>query len=726
MKKINLYLMLAAFAGMAASCAEDIYNPSEEGQLALNTTISEEVDVISRAYDAESLKESCEIWISNSKGLVRRYQGVGEIPASINLVNGAYVAEAWAGDSVSASFDKRCYKGRVEFDIKSGVTTRVDLACKIANVVASVSYPDNIGEALTDYTMTIGHKKGTLDFVGNEKAKGYFMMPNGETDLTYTLRGKLLNGDPFEYSGVIANAKPTTWYVLNIEYHGSTQDVGGAAFSIVIDKHEIVQEDGFIVTAAPKFSGYGFELSEGLSGESKSFGRQTVYIASANDITSVRLSSDSFSSLIPALGGSDFDILSTSISQTVVNTLNEAGITWRKYDQDGGTIVQVNFEETFTNALENGIYDFEMVATDNENLRSRATVRFNVSDAKAEARPVETETITLTGATLRGVVTKEGVENVGFRYRKAGAADWKEISATPLSRALAVGSTFEAKLTGLESGTKYEYLALFDGSASNLVLSFFTDEVPVIPNGGFETWNTSAKAWLVAADENSMFWDSGNHGSSTMNKNITGPESTIKHSGNYSAKLESQFVGIGALGKFAAGNVFIGKYLATEGTDGILGWGRPFDFKYLPKAVRVWVKYSPATINSKEATTVDGVFTKNTGDLDEGIVYLALCDDTDTGKNTYESETWSVVVKTKSKQLFSKNDANVVAYAEKVFTEATAGDGLIEFVLPIEYFKQNTTPTRLMFVASASRYGDYFCGGRGSVMYIDDIELIYE
>ena len=55
MKKINLYLMLAAFAGMTASCAEDIYKPSAEGQLALTPTMSEDVDVISRAYDAESL-----------------------------------------------------------------------------------------------------------------------------------------------------------------------------------------------------------------------------------------------------------------------------------------------------------------------------------------------------------------------------------------------------------------------------------------------------------------------------------------------------------------------------------------------------------------------------------------------------------------------------------------------------------------------------------------------
>lgn len=724
MKKIKLYTVLAAIAALTASCAEDFDNAAAEGKLALSTSISDDVEVVSRAYDPESLKESCEIWISNSKGLVRRYQGVSEVPASIDLVGGSYIAEAWAGDSVPASFDKRCYKGLTEFDIKGGTTTSVSINCKIANVVASVTYPDNITDALADYTMTIGHKGGTLDFVGNEKARGYFMMPSGETDLSYTLRGKLLNGKDFEFSGIIANVKPATWYILNVKYNPATQENGGAIFSIEIDKHVIEVENNVIVTAAPKFSGYGFDLTEGLSGEEKSFGRQTIYIASANDINSVQLSSESFATIIPALGGTDFDILSSSMSQSVISTLNNAGITWKKTDEQGGTVVQVNFEETFTNMLSNGIYDFEFVASDNENLRSRATLRFNVTDAKVEARPVDPEETTMTEATLRGVVTKDGVEEVGFRYRRAGSEAWTEVAATPVSRALTAGTVFEARVSGLTPGTAYEYMATYDKIASAVTQSFATDAVPVIPNGGFEIWRTSSTPYLIAADESSMFWDSGNHGSATMSKNITTPESSIKHSGTYSAKLASQFVGVGSIGKFAAGNIFVGEYLGTDGTDGILGWGRPFDFKYLPKAVRVWVKYTPAKGVSKKGAE-DGYI--GVGEMDQGIVYMALVDDTDTGKNTYNGETWGIVIKTKSsqRQLFSKTDANVVAYAEKVFTEATEGDGLLEFIIPIEYLKTGVKPTRLIFVASASRYGDYFSGGDGSVMYIDDVEFVY-
>lgn len=58
------------------------------------------------------------IWISNSKGLVRKFDGVGQVPAEgIWLNSDNYIAEAWTGDSVSASFDKKYFKAREPFTI---------------------------------------------------------------------------------------------------------------------------------------------------------------------------------------------------------------------------------------------------------------------------------------------------------------------------------------------------------------------------------------------------------------------------------------------------------------------------------------------------------------------------------------------------------------------------------------------------------------------------------
>lgn len=48
--------------------------------------------------------------------------------------------------------------------------------------------------------------------------------------------------------------------------------------------------------------------------------------------------------------------------------------------------------------------------------------------------------------------------------------------------------------------------------------------------------------------------------------------------------------------------------------------------------------------------------------------------------------------------------------------------------IPLEYkdSAKTTELTHLVIVCSASKFGDYFCGSTGSVMYLDDFELVYE
>ena len=217
-----------------------------------------------------------------------------------------------------------------------------------------------------------------------------------------------------------------------------------------------------------------------------------------------------------------------------------------------------------------------------------------------------------------------------------------------------------------------------------------------------------------------MYWDSGNHGSKTMGKDVTTSETSIKHSGNYSAKLQSQFVGIGSIGKFAAGNAFVGKYLKTDGTDGILGWGRPFYYK--PTALKGYVKYTPGTVKYTASGAPDIV----SGQPDKGIIYVALltADKSAQGDSNYPD--WPVVVRTSDAHLFKKDASNVIAYGELVLDEATQGSGMIEFTIPIEYYEsmKNEDVYYLVLVCSASKGGDYFAGG-DSVMYIDDFEFVY-
>ena len=62
---------------------------------------------------------------------------------------------------------------------------------------------------------------------------------------------------------------------------------------------------------------------------------------------------------------------------------------------------------------------------------------------------------------------------------------------------------------------------------------------------------------------------------------------------------------------------------------------------------------------------------------------------------------------------------------EKLFTEATAGDGLIELTIPLDYRRQDVKPSYIVLTASASKGGDFFSGSSSSKMWLDDFELVY-
>ena len=712
MKKILFYGALLAMPviTLLSSCSEDKDEFRGEGRVFINTAISSDVKVVSRDA-SEDLASSCIVWISSEKGLVRKYEGINNVPADgIKLVGGRYIAEAWAGDSVSASWDARYYKGRQEFTVTSGDVT-VNLQCKIANVLASVKYAASVDEALSDYKMTVSHDRGSLTFEGKDERVGSFMMPSTDKNLAWKLEGKDFKGNAFVKEGVIENVQPAHQYVLNVKYTPSSSSVGGGFLTIEVDDTEVVIEDEITIVSAPQISGYNFDIDQQIVGEAGNVGRYSVIVAGATELKSVILASADLASLL-AISGNDVDLL--NMTDDVKNSLDAKGLDFiYTYDAENDlSTLKVNFEETLTAALAEGEHVFNFKATDKNGKFTSKDLKILVSNASVSANATIDYEVWPTSVTLRGNLLKSDAANPAFKYRKAGASAWTTVAAT------VSGNTFSAQVTGLTPGTKYEYVTACDGYESSDVKSFTTQAAATIPNGDFETWNTSGKAYLLAADESSMFWDSGNHGSATMNKNITQPESAIKHGGNYSAKLQSQFVGIGSIGKFAAGNAFVGKYLATEGTDGVLGWGRPFTSR--PAALKVYVKYTPGTV-AYTSGDVPGVAK---GDKDKGIIYLALLDGT---TQSYNSYSFPVIVKTKAstRQLFDKNASNVIAYGEKIFTEATSGEGLIEVTIPLDYKKTNVIPSNLMIVCSASKDGDYFVGGN-SVMYIDDMTFVYE
>lgn len=717
-------LAVAASSMMLAGCsADDLFGPRDgEGTLSLTASIGNDVKVVSRA-DADQLRadygESLLLWITKpGEGPVRQYNGIDNVPTDpVTLHSGSYVAEAWAGDSVAASFDKKYFKGYTPFEITNGNSTAVEVKCNIANVVVSLSFDESVDAALKSWTVTVANGEESITYEGHDARKGYFMMPKKADNekLTLTLEGTASNGDAYSQTADIEAPKGGYEYKVNFSHTPGSFNDGGAFFTITVDETEIVVEDELVITLAPEIFGIDFDIAQEQAAATGEMGRKCVFISAVDRLSSLTIES---ANLQHYLGGSTADVF--SLSESALARLAAAGINFMTYKNEAGEInrVRVNFEADFTNNLVSGLHTFKFIAGDNGDgteKTSEATLSLRLSNAAVELQEATDVSYTTTTFVATIVKPDELTGNVGFNYREKGASDWIFVAGTNN------GTTLTATVDNLKFGTPYEYCAVAGGYTSP-AKELTTLTPPQLPNASFEQTSTASdKALMFSADPNDFYWDSGNHGSQKMSKNVTEVTTKYFHSGKQGLCLHSQFVGFGAIGKFAAGNIFVGKYLATEGMDGVLGWGRPFNCPIRPKALKVWARYEPVNITHDGNGVIPSV---SKGDPDNGIVYIALVTDQ---TMSYNSETWPQIVKTSSssRQLFNPSGSNVVAYGEHVFTSATTESGLVEITIPLNDVNPNLTVSNIIIVASASRYGDYFVGGNGSLLYLDDFELVY-
>lgn len=307
--------------------------------------------------------------------------------------------------------------------------------------------------------------------------------------------------------------------------------------------------------------------------------------------------------------------------------------------------------------------------------------------------------------------------NNGFEYRAQGSDTWIRIDNTQTE---AEGGVFKYRLSGLKEQSTYISRAYSDEDYSDEV-TFTTGVTQQLPNSSFENWHKLDKPWLVYAEGENMFWDSGNQGATTLSTNgsVTTPVTSPVHEGIYSAQLASDYKGAGSLGRFAAGNLFTGEYIDTKGLSGAwLDFGRPFT-KH-PTKLRGWYKYQPGLINYTDATLTAEFIAEGAvmGNTDKAHIWVALrdadapirLDNTVRPGGLYDC----------------RKDPYLIACGELVQHEATVGSGLVSFEIEIKYYATDRVPTYIAVVCSASKYGDFFTGSTDSTLWLDDFELVYD
>ena len=299
-----------------------------------------------------------------------------------------------------------------------------------------------------------------------------------------------------------------------------------------------------------------------------------------------------------------------------------------------------------------------------------------------------------------------------IEWKKADDSDWDENSHVIEYYELTESGTdnIKATLKGLEPNTTYEYRLCYEDGEEEFIgssITFTTEEQIPLYNGGFENWWVNGNV-AYPNEQGFSYWDTSNPGSASFGGSNTVETINPVHGGGKAAKLESKYIVI----KFAAASLYTGTFGQLIGTNGAkLNWGVPFASR--PTALKGYMQYSPKVINRVGKNLPADAPTE--GDLDQCTMYCALLSEAlvvdNTNMNTFPD--W-------------ENDPRVIAYGTLPAEQNVDSKGKWKRVnIPFVYRDLDKKPTHLLVVFSASKYGDYFHGGEGSTLYVDDFSLEY-
>lgn len=682
MKKIFTILCLALLAASCQrECGDEPILPADQGALKMSVALSG-----TPAAD-QSIAVKIYRVADTERQLIRRYTSLSDIPDYLALLADDYCVTVEAGEKLPASMTDKSYRGEKEFSVEPGAVTAVTVDCRLLSTIVDVEYDATIAEKFESgyaTTVAVGEScdKNTLSQQGTPHLKfdasgeGYFIMPEGETSLAWQFEGTHTAEGEIIKSGIIADVKPAVRYTIRFAY---SKDADGM-LSITATVDESVEEfdDHISFSPDPTILGDGFDIAE----EQRYAGDEHRYLVSALA---------AISELGVSIDGQHYDLLSGSHAGIGVSITDDKNIT-------------VTLGEELFSTLCGGNHTVIFNVTDADGGKAEQSVSY-LTQGINPLLPADYDLWYCT-ATFSATVFDPAATTCRIAYREQGG-EWKSIEAvrTADDTVSATGGDFFA-------GKNYEYRLLIGQTQAGASLQTATPDGAQVPNGNMESWSKPGKAYFPYADGDAAFWKTGNEGSTTLGDsyNLTTP-STDVHAGSEgttSAYLKSLFAGIGSLGKFAAGNLFIGEF-SMKGMNGMVDFGRPFTYTAKPRALSFWLKNNPGQINNNSGKPVSGT------DINQAVIILANWSsprrvDTSDIENTF------LDVDNLDKE------PGVVAYG--VFRTQEAATEWYERTIELTYVSDER-PNYLMISFAASAYGDYFCGSTDSYMYVDDIKLIY-
>lgn len=740
MKLNRIYiLLLLLFSVVSCTRQEDVILKGENGYINFNVSQDKSLVVVNTRVADPIYK----VKILNNAGVaIKTYDNHKEITGPIALKPGKYtiVGISYNQESVMAAdangkypedyqalFDKPVYQAQQEVEVVKGKTENVNLLCTLSQVKVSVKTDDVINASFKEVIVTVTNAQdftsGDNNLIFSSKdatinKAGYFKNNIGTLRYTITLTnndGEVSSGD---VTGLIEGVNAREHYILNLTL---SDDDEGSAIVPGITADPSTNDRYFNVKinlnkkAKPLFTSVGLDLtSTPLAGNSVE--PVVTYIALASNLErkiTVQAAAGIKSLVVThnnatlAENGFPRRFNLANLSQMESDSISRNLFKWS--GNVAGAEETVLDLTSFIHYLPLGNYAMTFEVMDMQNQMVSKDLNFAVIPAEeiSTLSPSSNPAVRNTGAIwgkhayLYGMYnTQSQPSGMGFEYKKEGSDSWTKVT----SGLVVSGVYYYVKVTGLTPSTKYVYRAISEKEPSATEVKFTTLPANQIYNMRFEEWNGNS----ANASGATQIWDNGNEAASLANISPTTKTSTTATgSSQYAVQLKSE----SAMGVLAAGSHFVGTFQELVGIKGAkINFGKPYDSK--PLTMKGYLSYSPAEITKTKSPYGD-----LKGKMDICQIYVVLAD--------WPGGYFAVNTASDPKVLINPAegaDPYIIGYGSIEYNVNT--NGYIEFEIPIEY-RNDRVPTCCTIVCSSSKYGDYFTGGPGSVLLVDEFEFTF-
>ena len=214
MKLKNTILYLAALSLFSCEMKDEIFNKNEiSGDVGyLNLAVSVQNKATKSAEDeginnnSPVSADDFNVEISNSEGIVKKFESYSELPETIELPEGSYTVKAHTPGEILPQMPEPYYNGETLLNITKDKETTADVTCTMQNTRIQLVYGETFATVFKTWNITVSDGTGNIlsfDETNTTPAAVYWLIADEVSEIKVHIEAKLPDGGVISEDRVI-------------------------------------------------------------------------------------------------------------------------------------------------------------------------------------------------------------------------------------------------------------------------------------------------------------------------------------------------------------------------------------------------------------------------------------------------------------------------------------------------------------------------------------------